>query len=300
MREAAAPSGLEGTYKGRSIEGFLDLHFYRPVGYSLALAARRLSLTPATLTLTGGVLGVTAGVFYRHAELPINLAGMFLHVLSNAFDNADGQLARLTKTGSREGRALDGLIDNLIFASIYVHLCVRYTSAGGSALIWLLMLAAAGSHSVQSAAADHLRNAYLYFTGQRSELDSSKVLRPLEVDLSWQKTPWKKLLFSLYLNYTREQEFLFPRVVKLREMSEAALGRIALAYATAGKPVIKLAGALTTNARMLVLFIFLLLSRPEWYLWTEVTALNLCLLIVISKQNSLTKKLESNNVAAVC
>lgn len=299
MPDAVAPSGVEGTYKGRSIEGFFDLHFYRPVGYSLALAAQRLALTPATLTLTGGALGVTAGVFYRHAELPINLAGMFLHVLSNAFDNADGQLARLTHKGSREGRALDGLIDNIVFASIYVHLCVRYTSTGGSAAVWLLMLVAAGSHSVQSATIDYLRNAYLYFNGQRSELESAKSLEPLLTNLSWRTTPWKKLMLRLYLSYTREQELLVPGVAKLRELAgRTAPEGFAQAYAVAGKTVIKLAGALTTNSRMLILFLCLLLNRPAWYLWAEVMALNVVLFTVILRQHRLTRKVASDLATA--
>ncbi|MEO7166025.1 MAG: CDP-alcohol phosphatidyltransferase family protein, partial [Chthoniobacterales bacterium] len=152
---------VETSYKARKVEGWLDLHFYRPFGYRLALLFARIRMSPAQVTLCGGALGIAAGHFYYYRDLRWNLLGMFLHVLSNAFDNADGQLARLTRQGSRSGRALDGLVDNLVFFSIYVHLALRYTSGGGSSLVWLLALAAGASHSVQSATADYLRNAYL-------------------------------------------------------------------------------------------------------------------------------------------
>ena len=124
-------------------------------------------MTPAQVTILGAALGIAAGHLYYYRDLRWNLLGMFLHVLCNAFDNADGQLARLTKQGSRAGRALDGLADNLVFVSVYAHLCLRYTSGGGSHFVWLLALAAGVSHSMQSAAGDYFRNAYLYFAEGR-------------------------------------------------------------------------------------------------------------------------------------
>ena len=91
-------------------------------------------------------------------------------------DNADGQLARLTKQGSRTGRALDGLADHLVFVSIYAHLCLRYTAGGAHTSSGYVALAAGMSHSLQSAAADYFRNAWLYFAEgkSRAELDSSR------------------------------------------------------------------------------------------------------------------------------
>ena len=67
--------------------------------------------------------------------------------------------------------------------------------AGGSHLVWLVALAAGLSHSLQSAAADYFRNAWLYFAEgkSRAELDSSRTLR-LEFDrLRWRTDPSKKI-----------------------------------------------------------------------------------------------------------
>ena len=161
--ETEKPPALEASYKAREVESFLDLFFSRKIGFRLALLFSKLKLTPAQVTWSGAALGIAAGHFYYYRDLRLNLLGMVLHVLSNAFDNADGQLARLTNQGSRSGRALDGLADNLVFLSIYAHLCLRHTAGGGSHLVWLLALAAGASHSLQSAAGDYFRNAYLYF-----------------------------------------------------------------------------------------------------------------------------------------
>ncbi len=120
-------AAIQATYKAREVEGFLDLHFYRKIGFQLALLFAKLKMTPAQVTWCGAALGIAAGHLYFYRDLRLNLLGMVLHVLSNAFDNADGQLARLTNQGSRSGRALDGLADNLVFVSVYAHLCLRYT-----------------------------------------------------------------------------------------------------------------------------------------------------------------------------
>ena len=168
---------------------------------------------------------------------------MVLHVLSNTLDNADGQLARLTKQGSRTGRALDGLADHLVFVSIYGHLCLRYTAGGGSHLVWLVALAAGLSHSLQSAAADYFRNAWLYFAEgkSRAELDSSRTLR-LEFDhLRWRTAPQKKFLLKLYLNYTRQQEWLAPRLGELKRAARKTNdGVIAEAYLQASRSTLRM------------------------------------------------------------
>ena len=164
----AAPR-IESTFKAREVEGFLDLHFYRPLGFRLAEFFAQLKVTPAGVSLLGGLCGIIAGHLYFYGNLGINIAGMVLHVCANALDNADGQLARLTHQESRKGRIIDSVADHLVFASIYIHLTLRCAFAGASPAIWLLALGAAISHALQGAAADYYRTAFLYFTERRTQ-----------------------------------------------------------------------------------------------------------------------------------
>src|SRR6476619_6472890 len=189
----AAP-GIESTFKAREVEGILDLHFYRPIGFRLAALFAKLKMTPAAVSLLAGIFGVIAGHLYFYRSLGINIAGMVLHVCANALDNADGQLARLTRQESRKGRIIDSVADHLGFASVYIHLTLRCALAGASPAIWLLAGAAAISHALQGAAADYYRTAFLYFAdGRRTEIDSSSVLRSDYRKLSWGQRPWDKL-----------------------------------------------------------------------------------------------------------
>lgn len=285
---------LEASYKAREVESALDLYFYRKLGFQLARLFARLRMTPAQVTWCGAALGLAAGHFYYYRDLRWNVLGMALHVLSNAFDNADGQLARLTKQGSRSGRALDGLADNLVFASVYVHLCLRYTAGGGAPLVWLLALAAGASHSLQSAAADYFRNAYLYFAkgAARAELDSAGHLQEEFDRLTWQAHPWKKFLLRLYLNYTKQQEWLAPRLSELqRRAAQTNDPAIAPAYREACRPLLKWGNLLATNPRMILLFALLFLGRPTWYFAIELTLLNLVLALLLWEENDICRQL---------
>src|SRR5437763_14871275 len=101
-----ATGSIESTYKAREVEGFLDLHFYRKIGFQLALLFSKLGVTPAQVTLCGAAVGIAAGHLYYCRDLRGDLRGLALLVLSNARHNADGPRARLPNVGSREGRAL--------------------------------------------------------------------------------------------------------------------------------------------------------------------------------------------------
>ena len=292
---------IEKSYKAREVEGFLDLHLYRKLGYRLALIFARLQMSPAQVTWCGAAFGILAGHLYYYPDLRLNLVGMFLHVVANVFDNADGQLARLTKQGSRSGRALDGLADHLVFVSIYAHLALRYVAGGGSEWIWLVALASGVSHSVQSALADYFRTAWLFFAEgkARAEFDASGSLRADFDRLAWRSAPWRKFLLRLYLNYTREQEWFAPALVRLKAAVAATSGeRVAAAYRERSKPLIKWQNLLATNPRMILLFLLLVIGQPVWYFFAELTVFNLVLVILLQGQNLVCRRILNEEVAA--
>jgi len=293
----AAPR-LESTFKAREVEGILDLHFYRPIGFRLAALFAQLRMTPAAVSLLAGIFGVIAGHLYFYRSIGINIAGMVLHVCANALDNADGQLARLTHQASRKGRIIDSVADHLGFASVYIHLTLRCAFAGASPAIWFLGLGAAISHALQGAAADYYRTSFLYFAdGARIDLDSSSALRPDYRKLSWGQRTWDKLLLALYLNFTLQQEMLAPRLKKLRETASAVFqgripGWLEQRYRDAACHMLKWWRLLMTNTRMLVLFLVLFLGQPVYYFWFELIPLNLLFVYLIVRQEKMAKSLE--------
>jgi len=285
---------IESTFKAREVEGILDLHFYRPIGFRLAELFARLKMTPAAVSLLAGIFGVVAGHLYFYRDLSVNIAGMVLQVCANTLDNADGQLARLTGSESREGRIIDSIADHLVFVSIYLHLTLRCLFEGSPPAIFLLALAAGISHALQGAAADYYRGTYLYFVtgGARSGVDSCSQLRSDYRKLGWRQAPWHKLLLALYLNFTRQQEMLAPRLKTLRNVaSQSFYGEIPdwfrTRYRNLARPMLKWWGLLMTNIRMLVLFALLFVSQPVYYFWFELIPLNLLFVYLLFREESM-------------
>jgi CDP-alcohol phosphatidyltransferase-like enzyme len=289
---------LEATYKGREFEGVLDLYFYRRIGFRMARFFARLGMTPSAVTLLGGLFGILAGHLYYYGDLRLNLLGMLLHVCANVLDNADGQLARLTNSQSRKGRIIDSVVDHVIFISVYAHLGLRCLNEGASPAIWLLTLAAALSHALQASAADYSRNAFLYFVKGRSRayFESHEELLGEFRQLRWSEAPLDKLLLGIYLNATRQQELFSPGLVRLkqtvtREFAPEIPAWWQARYRDVVGPTFRLWGFLMTNTRMLLLFAVLILDRPAWFFWAEVTVFNLLFLVLIFQQTKMSKSL---------
>ena len=289
---------VEATYKSREIEGFLDLHFYRKVGFQLARFFAWAGFTPNAVTILGTLIGIAAGHLYFYRDLATNVVGMCLHVFANAMDNADGQLARLTNRYSPSGRVLDGIGDNLIYASVYLHLCLRYLAEGGSHGIWLVALLAGLSHRLQSEAAEFCRDAYLRFAvGKLGSLELSSDLRPRYEAVTWSNHFSRKLLLKLHLSYVVEQERLCPGLVRLEETARRTFaGGVPQAfrdrYRQMNRAMINFFFLFRTNTRMLLLFLLLFLAQPVWYFAVELTVLNILLVVLAFRQNAICRQLE--------
>jgi hypothetical protein len=298
MADQAVRADIEATYKSQEIEGFLDLHFYRKAGFQLARFFAWAGVTPNGVTLLGTAIGIAAGHLYFYRDLATNVLGMCLHVFANAMDNADGQLARLTNRQSPSGRVLDGIGDNLVYASVYVHLCFRFVAEGGSHGVWVVALLAGLSHRLQSEAAEFCRDAYLRFAaGKLRSLELSSDLRPQYKAVTWSTHFFKKLLLKLHLGYVTEQEMLCPCLVRLEETARRIFAdgvpqTFRDHYRQTNRTMINFSFLFRTNARMLLLFLLLFVGQPVWYFLVELIALNLLLVVLVSRQNAICRELE--------
>jgi hypothetical protein len=296
--EVVAPSPIEATYKAREVEGFVDIHFYRKIGFRIAQYFAQRNVSPATVTLLGGAFGIVAGHFYYYRDLRINLLGIVFHIVANALDNADGQLARILNQQSRFGRLLDGVVDHVIWLSIYFHLALRHVASGGSPWIWLVAAVAALSHGMQAATADYCRNGYRYFVKGRigADFDSSSGLENDSRQLTWRGAALEKLFLIFYSHVTRRQEVLVPRLKQVREtvdrdFPEEIPAWLQSRYQTTARPVLKWCGWLMTNARIFLLFFLFVIAAPTWFFWIEITIFNALLAYVIFQQQEISESL---------
>src|SRR5437773_6427579 len=266
------------SHKGRAVEEWVDLHFFRPIGIRIARGLLPSGVSADQVTLWSLVIGVVAGHLFAYRDRWTNLIGFALFIVSDVFDSADGQLARLRGTSTRFGRALDGINDNLRFVNLYFHLMYRLIASG----FWwpgaCLLVAAAGlAHTFQSEAIDFVRNAYLYIgVGGRGELDLPEDLDPAPRG-SW----LERFGARVYRDYVVRQVQLFPRSVKLIRAVRQGGGERGVSpqfrtqYRARQDAVLPLCAWLGQNIRFVVLGVAGVLARPSAFLWTEAVWMSL-------------------------
>ncbi|MDH6356506.1 CDP-alcohol phosphatidyltransferase family protein [Parabacteroides sp. PF5-9] len=303
-KEQQIPS-LESTYKSLDTEEFIDIHFYRPLGYKWALFFHRLGVTPNQITVASIILGIAAGICFYFQSLPINILGMFFLIWANSYDSADGQLARMTGQKSQLGRILDGACGDIWFITIYAAICLRLTGQWG---IWIWIFAAITGffHSKQASMADYYRNIHLLFLKGKSgsELSYSVTLKE-----EYEKTPWKghfiyKLFDWFYLNYTIGQEQLSPKFQQMMHLIRTKYNGNApdwfqKAFRTKSLPLMKYTNMLSFNTRIIALFISLFIDMPWLYFVFEMSVLNIMLAYMVGRHEKFcvefSKELETND-----
>jgi phosphatidylglycerophosphate synthase len=265
--------------KGPVVEEWADRRFFRPAGWRIATVLAPTRVSPDAVTLASLVLGVLAGHLFWYRNAWVNAAGVLLFIVSDVLDSADGQLARLRGTSTRMGRILDGLADTGRFLSLYGHLGARLYAAGWGWQGPLLAFAALLSHSYQAAAADFIRQAYLYIAiGSGSELDISDrgaASEPVSV--------WKRLTTWIYGDYVRRQALLFPRTTSLvRSLGGRPVpASLRQAWAERQRWVVRSCAWIAQNIRFLLLALTAVPHWPAAYCWIVVGPLNVILLILI-------------------
>ena len=289
MSETKSTPSLESTLKSLDTEEFIDIHFYRPIGYQWALFFNKLGVSPNSITIASIFIGIAAGICFYFQSLAINVIGMLLLIWANSYDSADGQLARMTGQKSALGRILDGAAGDFWFIAIYAAICLRLTPEWG---IWIWLLAATTGffHSKQAAMADYYRNIHLLFLKGKSgsELSHSPQLKDKYKKMSWKHDFIYKLFETFYINYTVGQEAWTPKFQHMMNIIREKYNGQApewfrKAFRTKSLPLMKYTNMLSFNTRVIALFVSLFIDMPWLYFVFELTVLNSMLLYMIKK-----------------
>ena len=273
------------SHKGQAVEEWVDLHFFRPIGIRIARALVPTGVSADQVTLWSLVIGIVAGHLFAYQDRWTNLIGVALFIVSDIFDSADGQLARLRGSSTRLGRALDGASDSLRFINLYFHLIYRLIHAS----YWwpgaFLLVAAAGlAHTYQSAAVDFVRNAFLSIgIGNRGELDL-----PEDLDSHPSTTLLERFGARVYRDYVLRQSQLFPRSVKLIRLLRRRGGaggsvpeEFRAEYRARQSVVLPLCAWLGQNIRFLLLGVVALTAHVTAFLWIEAVWMSLLLVVLL-------------------
>lgn len=305
MSETKISPDLESTLKSIDTEEFIDIHFYRPIGYQWALFFNKFGISPNNITIASIFIGIAAGICFYYQSLAINIAGMLLLIWANSYDSADGQLARMTGKKTRMGRMLDGLSGDLWFIAIYAAICFRLTPEWGIR-IWMLAAITGVFHSKQAAMADYYRNVHLLFLKGKSgsELTNSAILKVNCKNMSWKHDFIFKLFEAFYINYTEGQEKLTPQFQHMMHIirnkyADEAPEWFQSSFRLKSLPLMKYTNMLSFNTRVIALFISLFIDMPWLYFLFELSILNIMLIYMILTHErfcaAFSKQLESKS-----
>ncbi len=293
--EPEKTSAFENSLKSNDTEEKIDIWFYRPIGYQIALFCAKVGLRPNPVTIISIFFGVAAGILFYPQQLWINVVGMLSLMFANSLDSADGQLARMTNDKSRFGRILDGVAGDFWFIAIHIAICLRSMEEGWSAWIWVPGVVAGVSHMIQSAMADYYRNVHLFFIKgtNGSELDNSRDLQKEYDEMSWTRQFGMKIVARLYLNYTKEQEFFSPKLQKLlavvkQKYQNGLPAKLITDFRAQNKPLMKYTNIVQFNTRVIFLFLWLFLDQSWIYFFFDIFVLNPILIYMIVKQEKVS------------
>lgn len=163
IREALA--GLSTAQKSSKGAPAYSRYVNRRLGRYLAAAACAVGLSPNQVTALSAVstfsgIGLIVAV---EPSVPSSVAVSLLLVLGYALDSADGQLSRLTGTGSMAGEWLDHTVDAFKVGSIHLAFLVCwwrfYDLDAGWLLVPLLFQVLATAHFFSTLLMDQLRRS---------------------------------------------------------------------------------------------------------------------------------------------
>lgn len=257
------------AFKAYEIEEFVDIYFYRRLGYVVALAARGLHLSPNLVSVLAGIAGAIGGALIAWPELA--WIGVGLLVAHGVIDSADGQLARMTGQTSELGRILDGLAGYVTYTAFYLALVALVRHRWG---VWNGLGAAIASGAftaIQAQMYDYHRTAYAAYV--------LKGQVPTEL-----RTPnVQGVLAPVVRGYAAVQQALLGRhaTVEAGIIARSAAGRVQEAdrqrYRACFYRPVRGWNLLGDNVRRYAIAGLVWWQRPEWFIPFTIIVMNLVL-----------------------
>ncbi|MDO5759815.1 MAG: CDP-alcohol phosphatidyltransferase family protein, partial [Bacteroidota bacterium] len=290
MKEKKQTYNIEDSLKSKDTEEWLDIHFTRKIGFLWAKIAIPLHITPNMITIASIFIGAFGSFLFYYNDIKLNIIGMLCLTLANTFDSADGQLARLTNNKTKLGRILDGLAGDIWFIIIYVVLVLRIinTEEFAPALVWIIASLAGISHILAAAMADYYRNVHLFFVGNKNgnEHDTYKAVKEEFKKIQFKESPFKKVSMFFYVNYTRQQELLSPKVKTFFETLISMYPNntpkdLSEEIRVKNKKFMPLTNILQFNTRIIFLFFALFINEVWLYFCFDIVVMNAILIYLI-------------------
>jgi phosphatidylglycerophosphate synthase len=119
---------------GSAIDSRLDTAVHRRLSKPVTRVAVALGVGPNPITMTSGVVGLTAAASMALGDAAALVVGLLLYLAAVVLDHADGEVARLTLSDSAIGEWLDIGIDTVVHIALVLALGVAAERIAGAGL----------------------------------------------------------------------------------------------------------------------------------------------------------------------
>jgi phosphatidylglycerophosphate synthase len=264
-----------------------DLLFYRPLGFLFVKAVQRSPLRPNHVTALSLVFGLLAAWDFSAGRASAAAVGGAWYALANVFDCADGQLARLQKSGTLLGRVVDGAAAYISSVAIFLALGLGW--ARGDASLWGLVIAAGFSSALQAMFFDHYQSEYISavraeknFLDREMEQFSAELRRLRETG----KSALARGVLEIYIWYMRLQKRSSTRE-ELRTYEPEF-------YKEHNTGIIRMWSFLGPTTNRTALIACVLFGNIHVYLWIVVVPVNIWLFVCYALQRRIHKAMEAS------
>lgn len=272
----------KSSLKSYDVEEILDLLIYRPISFIIVKLIYRFNVTPNQISLLSMFFGVATGVLFAFG---FYLYGAITLFISNVFDCVDGQLARLKHNGTKIGRIIDGAIDYVTGASVFIGLGISLSVNSGDYFItWLIVTLAAVSRIFQNFFFDYYRNEYLsYVYDKVANLEEEiKEFEDEKKQLESQKGKrFKRFLIDVYIKYSKLQR-------KSNNYKKLAISPHE--YKSINKFILRLWSWLGSTTHLTLVIIFAIMQHIEIYLIITIVVGDFFMLVFLAYQSYLNSK----------
>jgi phosphatidylglycerophosphate synthase len=266
-------------------EEVFDLIFYRPVAYLFVQLIKHFPITPNQITIISMMFGLLAAWQFSYGTPEDSIYGALLFVISNVLDCADGQLARIQKSGTLFGRIIDGVADYIVGIAIFIGIGFGFGYMNHE--MWIVLVLAGFSTAMHAIFFDHYQNEFISIVrSEKNFLDKEieqfrNELRIMKTD---RRNSVRSILLIFYLKYLIVQKGFGkkPDNVQFDSARYKNENSLAIRFWSFIGP--------TTNRTILIFFAFL--GSIDVYLWTVLIAGNLWLIFCRIYQSIIEKRME--------
>ncbi|HQG56866.1 MAG TPA: CDP-alcohol phosphatidyltransferase family protein [Bacteroidales bacterium] len=272
------------------VEEILDVYFYRPLAFLVVKLVYPTRITPNQLTFAAISAGVTAGFFYASGTRKGSIIGALFFLLFNILDCSDGQLARLKKNGTPEGRIIDGIADYISEFAVFAGIAIGFHKSSDQPHFLIILLVLSGmSIMVQNIMVDYYRTRFLdYVQGRTKTLKEG--IDEYEKEYALLKNQkgslMKKLIISLYLKYSALQSwFTMKRRSKEKIFSSPA------EYYRKNRIIIRFWVLIGPTAQITAIIICSFFCRFDIFFWLILAGFNSLALVLRIIQKRIDRSL---------